>query len=221
MPVVFQQEVVQGIRLCVWQIVESEPELWENLQLLDADAVSIRQMPLLKRRVEKLACRQALAKLLGSNRVSVTYGEVGEPRSSGYFLSFSHGNHYVAVVLSPSRPVGIDIELISSRILSLSSRFLSPEEALHVAHTPEMLTCCWCAKEAIYKMFSLLPVTFPSGITVDIHENKGIVKYKNNHETIQIQDIYLQKYIINSMMIVVGYGWNLWNDRKIQILKVD
>lgn len=152
MPVLFRNQEITSVSVCVWHITETEDFFSRSLLLTEADRQQILQCKLPSRRLERFACRAALAHLLGSNEVAITYTPQGQPALPGYHLSFSHCRTHVAVALSPRCPVGIDIERVQDRITQLFPKFLSAEEcaALEVT-SKQQLHRYWGAKEAMYK----------------------------------------------------------------------
>jgi phosphopantetheinyl transferase (holo-ACP synthase) len=79
-----------------------------------------------------------------------------------YHFSISHGGNFAAAIVSSTHRVGVDIELVSPRIVAISHKFLHPTEKSFLndwAHLPkmhlELTTVMWSAKEAIYKWHGL------------------------------------------------------------------
>lgn len=79
-----------------------------------------------------------------------------------YHFSISHGGNFAAAIVSSTHRVGVDIELVSPRIVAISHKFLHPTEKAFLddwAHLPkmhlELNTVMWSAKEAIYKWHGL------------------------------------------------------------------
>ena len=96
-----------------------------------------------KRQQERAAAHSLLAAMLGR--------PVDAPRVEGHQISISHTRGFLAILLSRSRRVGVDIEYRSDRIRRIASRFLRPDES--AGSTDDLLTC-WCVKEAVYKLRS-------------------------------------------------------------------
>ncbi len=79
---------------------------------------------------------------------------------SSWQFSLSHSGDFVAAILDPVQPVGIDVERVSERILKVQNKFLSQHEQQLLEHffqsqdsisTVEYLTLAWSIKEAAYK----------------------------------------------------------------------
>lgn len=95
--------------------------------------------------------------LRADNTVEIKHEESGKPLLEGWHISISHTKGYVAVLLSKTREVGVDIEYVSERIKRIADRFLRPDE---YAESINELLIHWCAKETIYKLYSEQDLTF-------------------------------------------------------------
>ncbi|MEG2070257.1 MAG: 4'-phosphopantetheinyl transferase superfamily protein [Bacteroidales bacterium] len=159
MSVIFNKYINSSISLCVWHITETEEFLFEDLPLSRQDILYIKKMKLEKRRKEMLACRQALLYLLKEMNLEIdlplkiTYSETGAPRMDRYHLSFSHSKEYVAVAISTEQPIGIDIEIMGSKIEKLYPRFMNKQEISEAnIACAEELHYYWSTKEAMIKL---------------------------------------------------------------------
>ena len=167
MPLIFKQNINSDTQVGVWKITETETELGEGLILSKKDQDTILSLTLSKRRLERIVCRKILALLLQQNEIIITYGEHGEPLMNNLHLSFSHSGEMVAVAISGKNPIGIDIERVQDRIVALQSKFMSENElSVDEIHNKEAITRIWTAKEAVYKLFSSLPLDFKEQIFV-------------------------------------------------------
>ena len=171
MPVIYQHETDSSVSVCVWHITETEESLFQGLVLDKEDEAHIADLKLPKRRLEKLACRRALAHLLQQKKVAIRYNDDGQPYLESGHISFSHSDHYAAVAYSPTLRVGIDIETIGTRILALHKYFLTAEEeALHDLTDSMTLHKLWGAKEAMYKLSGGGPLDFHNSILIQDKE---------------------------------------------------
>lgn len=103
-----------------------------------------------KREIEKDEVLRSLQDL-GFESV-ISYKESGQPyleNYSGFFLSISHSNGWIAVYVS-ERPVGIDIETENPRMVEGASYFLNEKEQKYKSDV-NTLHIIWGAKEAFYK----------------------------------------------------------------------
>jgi len=100
---------------------------------------------------ECMAVRLMLVSMLGYSDFEVRHDTSGKPYLEGYNISISHTRGYVAVMLSKKYNVGVDIEYQSERVNRIASRFMRIDEK---ADNTGMRLVNWCAKEAVYKLFS-------------------------------------------------------------------
>lgn len=108
--------------------------------------------------------------------VEITHEESGKPVLDGWHISISHTKGYAAVLLSKSHEVGIDIEYVSERVKRIADRFLRPDE--QAENTTDLLLH-WCAKEAIYKLYSELDLTFQQMKIVDLQPQSDFFCVEN------------------------------------------
>lgn len=193
----FQKKISPDISIAIWQIEEIEDFFWNLLHLLDKDAKKIKNISLEKVRLQKLACRAALAQLVGCNEIEITYSENGQPQLKEHYISFSHTKNTVAVALA-NIPVGIDIEKLTPRILPLYPRFMNNDEIKDCdTHNLQELYYYWCAKEAMFKWMAIKNLDFIKDLRVYKNENKGVV--------FQTKTIQLSHFYIDGKIIVVCY----------------
>lgn len=121
-----------------------------------------------KRRQEYLSVRALLLDALG-HECDVFHDEMGKPSLSEEHLriSISHTKGYAAILLSPLREVGLDIEQFSDKIFHVRDKFLRAEEKQIIDSTDRtQLLLCWSAKETVYKLYEGLRPEYWEQITV-------------------------------------------------------
>lgn len=121
-----------------------------------------------RRRQEYLSVRALLLDALG-HECDVFHDEMGKPSLSEEHLriSISHTKGYAAILLSPMREVGLDIEQFSDKIFHVRDKFLRAEEKQIIDSTDRtQLLLCWSAKEAVYKLYEGLRPEYWEQITV-------------------------------------------------------
>lgn len=198
MPIIFTHQIDSSTSFCVWHITETEESLFNSLELTDVDKQSILSFSLKKRRLEQLACRNCLAFLLNNSKISIEYGQSGEPLLENYFLSFSHSHNYATAILSSAYAVGIDIEKITAKILSLSYKFLNDNEIAHSdIKNPEAIHYIWGAKEAIFKLYKKGNIDFISQMHINSQKQYGILKIDNTNYEFKID-----RWKIDDMLLV-------------------
>jgi phosphopantetheinyl transferase len=166
---------IEGMRVAVWHVTEDYEELLSMLP--DADSVSNeaeQQFSSEFRRIEWTAVRVLLYTVL-DRQVHINYNDLGAPLLPGYeglHISISHTKGYVAIALSESAPIGIDVEQIERfeektnvfddkeklpRVEKVRTRFMRNDE---FAETTIGLLLHWSAKETLFKVLGREGVNF-------------------------------------------------------------
>jgi len=139
----------------VWKIEESWEELLYQFEQTDIFHSFLNNSKSESRKAEWLAVRLLLKALTGKE-TAISYRDNGAPYlpDSPCYISISHSKGFAAVILSPDKPVGIDIEYISERVHRIKSRFLNEVELKLLGNNPTTndLLICWSAKETAFKM---------------------------------------------------------------------
>ena len=121
-----------------------------------------------KRRQEYLSVRALLLDALG-HECDVFHDEMGKPSlpEAHLRISISHTNGYAAILISPRREVGLDIEQFSDKIFHVRDKFLRADEKQIIDSTDRtQLLLCWSAKEAVYKLYEGLRPEYWEQITI-------------------------------------------------------
>ena len=147
----------EGGGVAVWHITETSAELRSLLATSRYD-IALQSMTNEGRRAEWLAVRLLVKELFGPDS-EVAYHPTGRPylKDSDIHISISHTRGYASVAYHHARPIGMDIEHISSRIERVAPRFTASEEASYIdAHDAQSRTLYhlinWSAKETLYKL---------------------------------------------------------------------
>lgn len=151
MVVVSIEEVSPSVTLCLCQGCESADQLLNEYPFLSEykDYVYSQYLSL-RRRYEVLAELLLIHRLFG-NGGSLSHDSRGCPYlSNGYNIGISHTKGCVAVIVSPSHKVSVDVEYMSERVNRVADRFLRKDETA-VTLTDKLIH--WCAKETLYKLY--------------------------------------------------------------------
>lgn len=164
-----------------------------------------------KRIYEYLYSRMTLQRLLTS--LKIPYHGLEKTNSNKPYLrnnvnkgiSISHSYPFVSAMFHNSDSVGIDIQIIDSKIEKIKYKFiknvLPPNDIVE-------LTIHWCAKEAIYKMIGNKSLSL-SSIEID-----HVMPYNNHCGKCvgRIGDsLYYPYYIIEGNVILALVGFNMPN----------
>lgn len=150
-------------KLLVWEITQGIDELvsrFEDFTLFAADFDKINSD---KRKLEFLGTRWLLKILLGKE-TNVQYTAEGKPylNDGSFHISLSHSGKWIAVMIHPTKQIGIDIECPTDKIQKVYKRFLSETEqtALSGGKDIKQLQIAWSAKEALYKIIGKEAIDF-------------------------------------------------------------
>lgn len=199
MPVIFEKQIDSAKKLAVWQITESQAELFDA-----ADYTAHHQFNE-KRNTEKAVSRLILNYLAGSNaHKNLENDNFGKPymKGSGLSLSFSHSRDMVACMVDLSgQPIGIDIEIIRERIQLMASKFCTETDVSELnGHMHHHLV--WGGKEVLYKIYAKKELDFKAHLSVSFVKGYG----KGNIHTPAHQSSHFLFYEkIDEYMLVWGY----------------
>ncbi len=191
MPITLYENINPDTAIGLWKINESPADLEAQLQLKDHELNLLRSLGKEKRNLHWLATRVLLRKMLNTNEyIDCQADENGKPLlvNHPHQISLSHSFDYAAVIVSKTRRVGIDIEIIKSKIERVQNKFLAEEELdfLGNQNRIEMLYACWCAKEAVYKLNGKKEISFKDHIRIQPfdYQHDGLLEAtidKQNH----------------------------------------
>lgn len=161
-------------RLAVWHI--TEPEKWFHTRLIldpaDLDALAKLRHP--RRRLQWLSSRWLVRHVMGnpSEAISLCADDNGKPYIKNFTIniSLSHSADLSAVLISPHAAVGVDLEYVHPRIVQLRHRFLNETELRQLSDPEDVpeLCACWCAKEALYKLYGKKQLDFKRHLFLDL-----------------------------------------------------
>ncbi len=157
--------------LGVWEITEALDVLYDMARLSGKERSHYASLHSPLRKKHWLSYRLILPSLLpGETPTGISYDPFGKPRldNGRSNLSVAHSGVYAALMVSPTRAVGIDIEAIQPKIHRLAHKFLREEELDYhfTSHATESLMLIWCAKEALYKLHGRREISFKEHILV-------------------------------------------------------
>ncbi len=164
MPLFYQHNINRDTKLGIWRIEEPESFFLEKVPLK-------RDVSHPFKRLQHLAGRYLLSSLFPDFPVEeIRIADTRQPflASDPYHFSISHCGDYAAAIVSKCSRVGVDIELVTSRITRVADKFLNDGEmsffnddyaffleqwGLRGRVEQEFLTLIWSAKEAMFKWY--------------------------------------------------------------------
>ena len=146
-------------RIGIWKVEETLDELYDLVpsSIYTREQVE-KQFRCLDRKIEFVAVRVLLYHLLKKEK-RIEYYPSGRPYllDECLFISISHTKGYVALALSKTMPIGIDIERYGEKINKVKDRVVGVEE--HAESLYELLLH-WSAKESVFKALGTSGVDF-------------------------------------------------------------
>ena len=155
MPLFFQQDIDGDTRLAVWKIEEDESFFQVPLQ---------REISHPKKRLQHMAGRFLLRFVFPDFPLElIEIADTRKPflKEEAFHFSISHCGDYAAVLVSRTKRVGVDVEVMSDKIARTRHKFLSDKD--HPAFHEEDLfawTQAWSCKEAVFKWWGAGGVDF-------------------------------------------------------------
>lgn len=197
MPLVSIDNVGPDLRIGLWKIDESVDVLLGLCRDKSAMECSIRGYGSDSRRREVLAVRLLLDGMVGVD-VGLGHEKSGKPYlSNGMNVSISHTKGCAAVIISSSRIVAVDVELVSGRVEAVADRMLRQDER---ADTLLVKLLHWCAKETLYKLYSddHLPLRDMRVVSVFGDGYGGTMKVKNvqREESLDVSYRVFGKFVL-------------------------
>ncbi len=121
--------------------------------------------------------------------------------NEAWHFSISHCGDYAAAIISSEKRVGVDVELITDKVMRIRHKFMSKYEsdlidAMEQADKPHLLTACWSIKEALYKWYGKGEIDFIRDLninSIEIKDNEGHAHCsieKQEHIDLKVQFLF-------------------------------
>lgn len=178
----FLKRATRDAAIGIWEINEAVEELYAQVTLSEKEKhyFSLLKSPL--RQQHWLSYRLILPFLVREGELStIEYDEFGKPylNNGVRHISVAHSGKFSALIASPTKNVGIDIELMHPKIFKVSHKFLNDRELSQVfsKNAMESLYLIWSAKEALYKLYGKRDLLFREHIRIFpfVFEGKGCI----------------------------------------------
>jgi phosphopantetheinyl transferase len=186
----FQHSINASTSLGIWKIEEPEPFFLEKVPIK-------QQVTHPYKRLQHLAGRYLLPFLFNDFPLEeILIADTRKPflTNEKYHFSISHCGNFAAAIASTTNRVGVDIELVTPRLRTISSKFLTAEEKAYLNQWEElsalylqMLTIVWCAKEAIFKWYGNGNIDFRQHMSLD-----GAIRF-TPHEWIEVPFLFTRE----------------------------
>tara|TARA_B100001057_G_scaffold480917_1_gene554331 strand:+ start:1652 stop:2269 length:618 start_codon:yes stop_codon:yes gene_type:complete len=197
----FLKEIIinKKTKIKLWKVETGEIDN-SNLNKHDKNILDLKKNNLSK---EQFLAIRKLIELEDLDYI-IKYNKFGKPSiNSNLNISISHSNQIAAIVFSNNRRIGLDVQLIESKILNIQDKFLNISEKTKIRNnlTVDLLTMIWSSKESIFKAISKKGVDLSKNIIIDQVVEKaknGKGYYINGNQKIRfhLEFFYLKEYII-------------------------
>lgn len=172
MPLRQIREICPHVYLGFWEISEEPEELHLQLKILTQDNQT--DIPIFTSEVRQrqwLASRvlvYTLLQRLSSEQIVFQTNAAGKPifPESSFRVSISHCQNLAAVILSDAYEVGIDIEIISPKVMRVRNKFMTDTEKNDAAEDVEKTLIYWSGKETLYKLYSKRQLIFKDNLFI-------------------------------------------------------
>lgn len=155
-------------RLAVWKMDEGLDELLYKAALSEKDLAVVNAFTHVPRKKEWICIRLLLREL--NRNFPIAYHPSGKPflENSAAHISISHTRDFAGIIISDSRPAGLDLERIHHRIEKIAHKFVSPSEEkfLTGVNRLEKLFVVWGVKEVLFKMHGVGELVFKEHLSV-------------------------------------------------------
>lgn len=165
MPLVYQQNINATSKIAVWHITESEDFFLSTVPVQ-------REIKHWHKRLQHLAGRLLLKELYPEFPVEmILIADTKKPflANEPFHFSISHCGNYAAATVSKTHRVGVDVELLNTKIEQIQHKFTSDEEIGKIQHSAfkiQNLTLCWSIKESVFKWWGRGEVDFKKDIVL-------------------------------------------------------
>ena len=196
----FQQLHIVDTHVYTWQLTETVAQLSAGLTLSQGEEERLTTIHSQKKQREFLAIRHLLQQAQLPT-IALYYTPEGKPQLEGQYISITHSQDFVMIALSP-RPVGIDIERCTPRILRLAPRFTpwqAPSDMDELTQI-QAYTQLWTIKEALYKVTNLPSVRFYEDLQVPHFEplapqQQALITYPEEDKAYNTRSFFWEGYV--------------------------
>lgn len=191
MALFYQHNINEDTKLGIWRIEEPEDFFLARVPLK-------RDVSHPYKRLQHLAGRYLLPTLFEDFPLEeILVADTRKPflADEQYHFSISHCGNFAAAIVSGTRRVGVDIELVTPRMVRLSEKFLGPGEKTFLgdwSHLPklhlQLLTTLWSAKESVYKWHGEGGLDFKRHMQLG-----GAITFHSNNERLDLPFVFLKE----------------------------
>jgi 4'-phosphopantetheinyl transferase EntD len=150
-----------------------------------------------QKKKEYTAIRWMKTNLFGTD--PILYTEDGSPTiDNSSFISISHTTKYACLGVSKTYKIGIDIEEIREKAVSVQHKFCTENEAIIFDTTNNFdMTLLWSLKEALYKLSDRQQLLFKIDICIDKRSPEIVarVRFESGFKTVSLGYLLIDSHI--------------------------
>lgn len=190
------KKIKEDCKVIVSEITESSESLFSeiNEDLSKTEIAFYKTIKNERRKTEWLGVRLLLKKHLG-HYSEIKYNTTGNPYiKHDLNISITHSKNILGIILSQKKAVGMDVEIISDKILRTAQKFITIEELNLFSEQDKIkkIYLNWCCKETLFKIKEHGGFDFKTNFRViDSELNKSGTK-----EALIILDNHSESYIL-------------------------
>lgn len=155
-------------QLKVWKIEEDLAFFTAKTSLYEGEKARYENISRASRKLQWIAGSYLTKSMIGNEEI--IKNEHGKPflKSNNAFISVSHCEGYAVCIVSKEYNVGVDIEPMRTKVIRLTSKFLSAKERSFINKEVEVkhLITCWAMKEAAFKWYGREYISFKDNIRI-------------------------------------------------------
>ena len=196
----FQQLHITDTYVYTWQLTEAVAQLRVGLTLSQGEEERLMMLHSEKKQREFLAIRHLLREAQLPT-TALYYTSEGKPQLERQYISITHSHNFVMIALS-LRPIGIDIERCTPRILRLASRFTPWQAPSDMDELTQIraYTQLWTIKEALYKICDQPSVRFYEDLQIPYFQalapyQQALITYPEGDKAYEVQSFFWEEYI--------------------------
>ena len=195
-----KNKLADGALLGIWQLHESQEQLLQMLDNRHWYTAFLDKVTSDTRKKEWLAARVLLKELCGEEK-QIVYYKNGQPflYDNSFNISISHTKGYIAVLIHPSKRVGVDIERISERVLKVQHKFLLEKDLMVIPVENELVqtSLLWSAKESLFKIMDVAEIQFAEQLHIEpfVLQQEGVFSaYETRTDVQQKFSVYYEVF---------------------------
>ncbi|MFH1320677.1 MAG: 4'-phosphopantetheinyl transferase superfamily protein [Bacteroidota bacterium] len=186
MGIYLKKNIEKDTILGLWKIEETIDWCISRLQLNENDLKILNWYNSKHRRLQRLITQLLLQNMLNhKTKVEIKYDKNGKPSLPDfpYEISISHSKIFVAILISKTYNIGIDIEQINPKVERISEKFINSYELKQFSaglnkENIEQMHVIWGAKESLYKLYGKRNLNFKENLLTEPfdYKQKGVIK---------------------------------------------